>query len=305
MARVCVEARALAEKRLEILMKAMRWRKSQAIGTLVLLWHDSQEMRIAHASERQLMDWLDARNDAEARRIIDALVRAYYVEKVEAIGGALYHIRGNKKHVQALDAMDDGRRKGGERTSELNKNARIDQVKAEKVSAHPDGERAAILFSSTLLSSSLCSSTLISSEESSSEVAKAPALIKPKKANPDNKKTFDAYSAAYQSRYGEPPVKNATVNSQISNFVKRIGADEAPQVAAFYVAHNNAFYVSTMHSVGIMLKDAEKLRTEWATGMRMLGSKAREVERAQHSSDSWDQAAQMLNDRREKNEAVG
>ena len=78
--------------------------------------------------------------------------------------------------------------------------------------------------------------------------------------------TWEAYSRAYETRYGVPPVRNATVNGQLSNFVRRIGHEEAPRVAEFYVRHPAQFYARTMHSIGTMVRDAEKLRTEWATG---------------------------------------
>lgn len=86
--------------------------------------------------------------------------------------------------------------------------------------------------------------------------------------------TWDAYAAAYQGRYGVLPVRNATVNTQLANLVKRIGAEDAPQVAAFYVGHNSPFYVRRGHVVGALLADAEKLRTEWATNHRIDGGNA-------------------------------
>lgn len=78
--------------------------------------------------------------------------------------------------------------------------------------------------------------------------------------------TWEAYSRAYETRYGVAPIRNATVSGQLANFVKRIGQVEAPSVAEFYVLHPGQFYVRAMHSIAMMVRDAEKLRTEWATG---------------------------------------
>jgi phage replication O-like protein O len=78
--------------------------------------------------------------------------------------------------------------------------------------------------------------------------------------------TWDAYKTAYEKRYGIAPIRNARVSSQIKQFVGRIGYEESPHVAAFFVSHNDSFYARKAHSVGVMLADAEKLRTEWATG---------------------------------------
>jgi hypothetical protein len=79
--------------------------------------------------------------------------------------------------------------------------------------------------------------------------------------------TWKAYSESYEKRYGVEPVRNTKVNSNVKNFVQRVGGDEAPLIASWYVAHSNNFYVRDAHGFGLLTKDAEKLRTEWATGM--------------------------------------
>jgi len=90
--------------------------------------------------------------------------------------------------------------------------------------------------------------------------------------------TWSAYSAAYENRYGVPPVSNAKVNGQLAGLIRRIGADDAPHVAAFYVQHNNGYYVRRGHSVDALLADCEKLRTEWATNRRMTDTQARQID---------------------------
>jgi hypothetical protein len=96
-----------------------------------------------------------------------------------------------------------------------------------------------------------------------------------------------AYCQAYESRYGAEPKRNATVNAQMAQVVKRLGADEAPHVAAWYVAHNAAYYVQRGHSVAALLSDCEKLRTEWATGNRITSTKARQLDKTQANGDVW------------------
>ena len=99
--------------------------------------------------------------------------------------------------------------------------------------------------------------------------------------------TWDAYCQAYAQRYGTEPKRNATVNAQMAQVVKRLGAEEAPHVAAWYVLHNNAYYVSRGHSVAALLSDCEKLRTEWATGNRITATKARQLDKTQANGDVW------------------
>jgi uncharacterized membrane protein len=96
-----------------------------------------------------------------------------------------------------------------------------------------------------------------------------------------------AYAISYHERYGIEPVRNATVNGQLSQLVKRIGGFDAPHVARFYVHNNAAFYVRCGHSVGMLLKDCEKLRTEWATNTRMTETKARQVDQTETQGQVW------------------
>jgi len=95
--------------------------------------------------------------------------------------------------------------------------------------------------------------------------------------NPVNSETWEAYSAAYAFRYGTGPVRNAAVNSHIANLVKRLGND-APQVAAFFLTHNDQWYVKKRHPTDALLKDAEGLHTQWKTGRKATGLEARSAE---------------------------
>lgn len=91
-------------------------------------------------------------------------------------------------------------------------------------------------------------------------------------------RAFDAYAATYAMRYNTPPVVNAKVRGQFTNLVKRLG-DEAVEVAGFYPTHQAALYVRSGHAVDLLLRDCEKLRTEWATGRRITETGARQADR--------------------------
>ena len=54
---------------------------------------------------------------------------------------------------------------------------------------------------------------------------------------------------------------------------------EAPDIAAWYVQHPGRFYVERGHVFDHLLKDAEKLRTEWATGRVVTSTAARQSDR--------------------------
>lgn len=105
---------------------------------------------------------------------------------------------------------------------------------------------------------------------------------KPKatKEPPVTAETWKAYSAAFLQRWQVSPKWNATVGGQLANFVKRIGREDAPLVAHFYLSHNDRGYVKNMHPVGWMLKDAEKLYAEWKSGRPITQIQAVTVEKA-------------------------
>jgi len=114
--------------------------------------------------------------------------------------------------------------------------------------------------------------------------AQPPAAPKPRRAAEAKEPapstaTWNAYSDAYYLRYQSEPVRNAKVNGQLAQLVARLGAQEAPHVAGFFVGHNAQRYVRDMHPVGLLLQDAEKLRTEWATNRQMTSTKAQQADK--------------------------
>lgn len=80
----------------------------------------------------------------------------------------------------------------------------------------------------------------------------------------EKSEVWNAYSDEYKSRYGVLPIRNAKVNSCLKSFMSRVPEKEAPDIASFYVRHPGAYYVSRGHPVELLLRDAEKIRTEWA-----------------------------------------
>ena len=117
--------------------------------------------------------------------------------------------------------------------------------------------------------------------------AKRPALTK-------SAETWKAYSAAYHNRYGVDPTRNQTVNGQMAQFITRVPLAEAPSIAAFYVGHNDNFYIRKSHSVGLLLADSEKLRTEWQNGRKVTGQKARQDEQTSTNFANAERAIEIL-----------
>lgn len=120
----------------------------------------------------------------------------------------------------------------------------------------------------------------LSEADASQSFGKAARAAKPRR-KAESGPTWDAYETAYESRYGEKPLRNATTNSQMAQFIGRVPLDEAPAIATFYVGHQGAWYVQSMHSVAAMLRDSEKLRTEWATKRQVTRTQAQQADRTQ------------------------
>lgn len=105
------------------------------------------------------------------------------------------------------------------------------------------------------------------------------AVVKPKEPT-TTALVWRAYSDAYKQRYGETPASNAKGMGICRNFVGRLPAEDAPLVASFYLTHNDSWYVKQLHPLTLLLKDAEKLHTEWRRGQQMTGTNAKHVEQA-------------------------
>ena len=94
----------------------------------------------------------------------------------------------------------------------------------------------------------------------SQKVEARPKAVKPRVSTAG---TWTAYSIAYRERYGVDPLRNGTVNGQLAHLVRRLG-DEAPDVARYYLDLEDGLYRREGHSVGVLLKHCEHLRTLWA-----------------------------------------
>ncbi|MFA5386775.1 MAG: helix-turn-helix domain-containing protein [Candidatus Paceibacterota bacterium] len=139
-------------------------------------------------------------------------------------------------------------------------------------------------------------------EQTISRPAKKPVAAKPVKKTADEhetelqaacKKTWGEYSAAFERRYGTRPVRNASVNAKVRQFVQRIGYDESPAVAGFYVDRvTDPFVLRKVHDVGLLLSGAEGYRTQWASGRTTAEPNRQEALETRNRNIAADWAAQ-------------
>lgn len=118
------------------------------------------------------------------------------------------------------------------------------------------------------------------------------------------RETWAAYSLAFEQRYGVKPVRNAVVNANVKTLVKRLGYEEAPQVAAWYVqCVNETFVVKNSHGVGVLVNQAEGYRTQWARGQAVTATAARAADQSSANFDAIEEAKRLTRQRREAGNA--
>lgn len=114
-----------------------------------------------------------------------------------------------------------------------------------------------------------------------------PAKPKPKsEPNPDNVATWQAYAGAYRERYGVLPASNAKTRGQTAQLVRFVGRELAPHLAAYFVSHNNRWFVQCRHEIGCLLKSYQQVLTDMQRGEQMTQAKAQRAERTQGNFDA-------------------
>lgn len=106
--------------------------------------------------------------------------------------------------------------------------------------------------------------------------------------------TWNAYAKAYAQRHKVAPVRNAKVNTNVRQLVQRLGREEAPQVAAWFVSVNERYVTQGMHDLGLLLARCEAYRTQWATGRQMTQTSALQQDQTQTNASAANDAKELL-----------
>lgn len=253
MARVNVEEEAFA--RIGKLAGYMGVSDREAGGTVLMLWRDSQDVLALEGTHEDVVDWarLYGLDEIAVERWLRALVRARFISPTK---DGKYRIHGNEEQI-------------GGRVKRLKKGVKGADATRRKWRLLQAGQKQA----TTTLEAQQFSSVQFSSDQGSSVQASAgqKGSRGASRAAPDGAVVWGAYSEGYKERYGKEPVRNARANALCAQLVKRLGAEDAPLVAAFYVAHPNPYYQQRGHALTSLVADAEKLHTEWSTGNVIRG----------------------------------
>ena len=114
------------------------------------------------------------------------------------------------------------------------------------------------------------------------------------RSNPDNVACWNAYAHAYRDKYGIPPVSNRQVRGQIATIVRMVGKKTAPALAAYYVSHNDSYFVRERHPIGLLLKNYQRVLTDMQRGEQMTQIKARQTEQTQSNFEATKGAMAIL-----------
>lgn len=277
-----VRVDGINDPRFKILGKLINSNRFDALGRMVAVWEYCTEKQTYFLTEIIL----DAISEIE--NFADALTKSDLAERTdEGI-----RIKGTKGRIEWLRKLRQNGKKGG---------------RPKKTKTKPDGNQKETKFeppSNPLTLTIAPSLTLTPSPElkniaqgSSNPDAEQETFFPENQENnrqgkppPGGKESLDpegpsstaltwrSYKEAYKQEYGEPPPWNAKIGGQLKSFVGRVQSKEAPLIAAFYLTHGDQVYKKAMHPVGLLLRDAEKLRTEWATGRKMTGAQAKQSE---------------------------
>lgn len=263
MARTNIEEEA--HRRVAKLAGLMSCSDREALGTVGYLWTDSQDILATHGAREQVLEWAHLFNlsDEKSNEWISALEKSRFISCTES---GQYKIHGNEIQIESRVKFTARATKGGNALKKKwNAKKRLKAGLKQALSTHQAGDKDA-------------SSSPMQCNSMQGNAKQSNALGLPPAKTPDpelNSLIWSSYAKAYESRYKTKPVRNAKVNGQVAQLAKRLGS-EAPLVAEFYVGHSKSFYIGKVHEFGLLLSDAEALRTQWATGQKVTQRQAQQ-----------------------------
>lgn len=117
------------------------------------------------------------------------------------------------------------------------------------------------------------------------------------------RETWAAFCEAYEERYTVRPLRHAQVNANVKTFVQRVGYEDAPKVAAFYVWINDQFLVRNSHEFQYLTRNAGSYWTQWKRQKPVTATTARQQERTQANRSAAEEAKEIVRRRQQGAEA--
>lgn len=89
-----------------------------------------------------------------------------------------------------------------------------------------------------------------------------------------NRGIWEAYKGAFIERYDVEPIHNSRIAAMVSSLRKALGADEAPEVAKFYLTIDDPWLLRERHPFGALISKAESYHASWKKGEALTSSQA-------------------------------
>ena len=193
------------------------------------------------------------------------------------------YVSGSEIQFAWLIQKQEAGKKGGRPKSNIKGKQKAGGYRAK---AGESGSNPLTLSPSLSPSLSLSHSPALSQKNSSEGVASSPSRSM-------GAEIWEAYRVAYQRRYQVDPVRNATTNSQCTALGKRLGL-AALEVVAFYLTHNDGYYLRNQHPIGACLANCESLHTQMQRGQAVTSLQVRTAEKTINNVSTLEALKQKL-----------
>lgn len=281
MARINIEDKWWNDPRRTRLIKLLNGNSTLADGSFLQALRASQdhcETGFIPWAEAQYLDNIELLVECDLVTIFEANVKqtpskakqtiANAKENVATVEQMQAYVAGTQNSNGWLKKRREAAKKGGVKSASKRKKASKSDLKAQANGKQTEANvkqtepSYSYSYSSSYSNSESCSENLLNFDKNK--------ISESKKENSLNQLVFDTYSQEYITKTGISPIRNAKLNSQISHLVKRLPKEDLVSVIKFYFKHSDPFYAKTLWSFDPLLKNAEKLRTEMKSGIRIV-----------------------------------
>ena len=305
MARTNVEVESLprAQKVADILGVSLR----EVVGTMALLWMDSQEILKTHGSFEEIMDWsrLYTLEKADQERWLSALIRFRFL----SLDGNQYKIHGNDVQIQSRVEKLDLAHKGGAATK-----ARWEKIKASKIEAEgrtiaeamptaiaeampdamPDGQHSASLFNAVQGNSIQCNSMQfkkVCEIEKIETPEKPPADLATAKIGKSVNQVIARYCELWKAKYNTPVSFSGKWTGNAKTLVKDHGLPKTIALVEAFLEMNDSWFLQKRHAFDLILTDLAKITHYAGTGVSITQTQINQVDKTLANKAAGEAAA--------------
>lgn len=271
LARVNVETAAIAETRFFEFATEMGFQRHEAIGLLVLLWHDSQERLFIEGSRQEILSFIPLQKDKK-ENCFDALVKCQYLTAKDD----RYEINGNRRHVNSLMALKKLKSKAGT-ASGIARRKQQDRTEREQVlnrteQTSTEPSRNAMQHNSnqdsTIQNTTIQNNSKQSKTNNTLKTGSAQAASPKRDTTGKSAPLWQAYKEEYVKKWkDEPPPPDATIYSQLCVLLRNLGEKKAIEVIRYYFKMSDSYYIQNFHPIPLLVKQRHKIYSSMTTGL--------------------------------------